>query len=168
MIKGIIFLSRYLASSSRILVWPTLFFALLLNSVLNENAVAALYWGIPDAKLPYIAKIRTQPSGHVMVIYNPDLCEEIGIACGFFIDHASAHSHLNHLILPPEAYPTTLEDQADCWAAKNGRSDEVFAAVQLFLSENRNPDINITGDPAQRAKNVRTCAAQAGHWVEDE
>lgn len=168
MIKGIIFLSKYSTSSGRILIWPMLFFVLLLSSLFSENVVAELYWGIPDSKLPYIARIRTHPGGNVMVLYNPDTCKEIGTACGFFIEHARAHAHLNHIILPPEAYSPMLEAQADCWVAKNGRPDEVYAVVQLLLDKDRNPDLNIIGDPAQRAEKIRACAEQAGNWDEDE
>ena len=142
-----------------------LIFSLLLSSLLSENVFSALYWGIPDTKLPYIAMIRAQARG-ATVIYNPDSCEDIGIACGFFIDHASAHAHLNHRLLPPEAYTTISEDQADCWVAKNMNPKEIYAAVQLLLDENRNPNINIIGDPVQRAEKIRACAEQAGNWVE--
>ncbi len=102
-----------------------------------------------------------------MVIYNPDSCREIGIACGFFIDHASAHAHLNYTLLPPDAYTTRSEDEADCWVAKNGKPEEVYAVVQLFLDDNRNPNLYITGDPALRAEKIRACAEVAGNWVEE-
>jgi len=143
-----------------------LLFSLLLSSLLSENVLAELYWGITDTKLPYIAMIRAQPGG-AMVIYNPDSCREIGIACGFFIDHASAHAHLNHTLLPPDAYTTRSEDEADCWVAKNGKPEEVYAVVQLFLDDNRNPNLYITGDPALRAEKIRDCAEVAGNWVEE-
>jgi len=144
-----------------------LFFSLLLSSLLSEQTLAyTLYWGIPDAKLPYIAMIRAQARG-AMVIYNPDTCEEIGTACGFFIDHASAHAHLNHVLLPPEAYTTISEDQADCWVAKNMDPKEIYAAVQLLLDDNLNPDLNIIGDPVMRAEKIRACAEMAGNWIED-
>jgi len=144
-----------------------LFFSILLSSLLSEQVLAqTLYWGITDTTLPYIAMIRAQGRG-AMVIYNPDTCEEIGTACGFFIDHASAHAHLNHQLLPPEAYLTLIEAQADCWVAKNGKPDEVFAVVQLLLDDNRNPDLNIIGDPALRAEKIRACAEVAGNWVEE-
>jgi len=142
-----------------------LFFSILLSSLLSEQA-QTLYWGITDTKLPYIAMIRAQSRG-AMVIYNPDTCEEIGTACGFFIDHASAHAHLNHVLLPPEAYSPISEAQADCWVAKNGKPDEVFAAVQLLLDDNRNPNLNIIGDPALRAEKIRACAEVAGNWIKD-
>ncbi len=140
-----------------------LFLCILSGSLFSESLLAAQYWGITDTKLPYIAMVRAQARGAV-VIYNPDTCEEIGTACGFFIDHASAHAHLNHVLLPPEAYTTISEDQADCWVAKNGKPDEVYAAVELLLDDNRNPNVNITGDPALRAEKIRACAEQAGNW----
>ncbi|MFB3091034.1 MAG: hypothetical protein ACE1ZG_06780 [Gammaproteobacteria bacterium] len=151
-----------------ILMRTILFPALLLSSLLCENVNAALYWGIPDTRLPYIAMVRRNPNETTIVIYNPDTCKEIGAACGFFIEHAGAHPHRNHILLPPEAYPLTLEDEADCWAAKNGRPHEVYAAVRLFLDENRNPNLNITGDSVQRAKKVRACAEEAGNWIENQ
>ena len=167
MIKGIIFLSKYSTSSVRILIWPMLFFVLLLSSLFSENTIA-LYWEITDTKLPYIARIRADPNWGAAVIYNPETCKEIGAACGFFKEHAHAHAHLNHILLPPEAYPPMLEAQADCWVAKNGRPHEVYAAVQLFLDDSRNPELNITGDPAQRAEKIRACAKQAGNWAEEK
>ncbi len=149
----------------RILMGTILLPSLLLSSLLSENVPAAQYWGIPDTQLPYIAKIRENPNGSTIVIYNPDTCKIIGTACGFFIEHAGAHAHRNHLLLPPEAYPITLEDEADCWAAKNGRPKEVYAAVQLLLDDNRDTNLNITGDPAQRAEKIRACAEKAGNWI---
>ena len=149
-----------------ILIWSMLFSSLLFSSLFSGSTLA-LYWGIPDKKLPYIARIRTQSTGF-MVLYNPDFCEEIGTACGFFIEHASAHAHLNHIILPPEAYSPMLEAQADCWVAKNGKPHEVYAAVHLLLDDSRNQDLNITGNPAQRAEKIRACAEQAGNWVEEK
>ncbi|MFB3090210.1 MAG: hypothetical protein ACE1ZG_02535 [Gammaproteobacteria bacterium] len=143
-----------------------LFPSLLLSGLISENVPAEQYWGIPDTRLPYIAMVRRNPNETTIVIYNPDTCKEIGAACGFFIEHAGAHAHRNHMLLPPEAYPATLEAEADCWAAKNGKSKEVYAAVQLFLDDNRNPNLNFTGDPAQRAENIRACAEKSGNWIE--
>ena len=151
-----------------ILMRTILFPVLLLSSLLCENVSAEQYWGIPDTRLPYIAMVRRNPNETTIVIYNPDTCKEIGAACGFFIEHAGAHAHRNHILLPPEAYPAMLEAEADCWAAKNGKSKEVYAAVQLFLDENRNPNLNLTGDPAQRAEKVRACAEEAGNWIENQ
>ena len=149
-----------------ILMRTILFPVLLLSSLLCENVLADQYWGISDTRLPYIARVRADPHWGYAVLYNPDTCKEIGAACGFFIEHAGAHPHRNHILLPPDAYPATLEAEADCWAAKNGKSKEVYAAVQLFLNENRNPNLNLTGDPAQRAENIRACAEKSGNWIE--
>ncbi len=143
-----------------------LFPGLLLSGLISENVPAEQYWGIPDTRLPYIAMVRRNPNETTIVVYNPDTCKEIGAACGFFIEHAGAHAHRNHILLPPEAYPSTLEAEADCWAAKNGRSEEVYAAVQLLLDHNLNPNLNTTGDPAQRAEKIRACAEKAGNWIE--
>ncbi len=149
----------------RILIGTILLPSLLLGSLLCENVLADQYWGISDTRLPYIARVRADPHWGYAVLYNPDTCKEIGAACGFFIEHAGAHPHRNHILLPPEAYPVTLEDEADCWAAKNGRPKEVYAAVQLLLDDNRDPNLNITGDPAQRAEKIRACAEKAGNWI---
>ena len=151
-----------------ILMRTILFPVLLLSGLISENVPAEQYWGIPDTRLPYIAMVRRNPNETTIVIYNPDTCKEIGAACGFFIEHAGAHAHRNHILLPPDAYPAMLEAEADCWAAKNGKSKEVYAAVQLFLDENRNPNLNLTGDPAQRAEKVRACAEEAGNWIENQ
>ena len=142
-----------------------LFPSLLLSGLISEN-VLALYWEISDTRLPYIARVRADPHWGAAVLYNPDTCKEIGAACGFFKEHAYAHAHRNHILLPPEAYPATLEDEADCWAAKNGNPKEVYAAVQLLLDDNLNPNLNITGDPAQRAEKIHACAEKAGNWIE--
>jgi len=142
-----------------------LFSGLLFSEI---TIAAASFWEIPDPHLPYIAMVRADPHWGSAVIYNPDICKEIGAACGFFREHASTHAHLNHLLLPPEAYPASLEAQADCWAAKYGKPNEVHAAVQLLLEDGSNPNWNIHGDPAERAKRIRTCAIQAGNWIGNE
>lgn len=160
------FTSKHCTCSNKFFNVTILLSYLALGSFISPHA-EAFVWEIPDSKLPYIAKIRADPRWGSAVIYNPVMCEEIGAACGFFRSHAFAHAHRNHLLLPPDAYPPTLEAEADCWAAKNGKANEVYAAVQLLLDENRNPDLNITGDPVQRAENIRTCALQAGNWSKE-
>ena len=122
---------------------------------------------IPDIYLKEIAMIRADPHWGAAVIYNPDTCKEIGEACGFFRLHAFAHNHLNHTLLAkPSSYPVSLETQADCWAAKYGKSNEVYAATQLLLDKNRNPAWIIHGDAQQRAKNIRICAIENENWLE--
>ena len=138
--------------------------ALLLGLLISQNVFARAFWEITDSNLKYVARVRADPYWGSVVIYNPVFCKEIGAACGFFRDHAFAHAFLNHLLLPPEAYPYTLEDQADCWTAKNGDPDETYAAVQFLLDENRDPKIKLTGDPLKRAAKIKACAIDAGKW----
>ncbi len=122
---------------------------------------------IADPSLPEIAMMRADPHWGTVVIYNPDICEEIGEACGFFRLHAFAHAHLNHTLLAsPQNYPTSIEAEADCWAAKYGKINEVSAVVKLFLDKDRNPSWKIHGDPIKRAEKIRACAMQTGKWSE--
>ncbi len=140
-----------------------------LLSISCSEATIAPYWEIPDPNLPYIAMVRADPYWTSAVIYNPDICQQIGDACGFFRLHAFAHDKLNHTLLAsPESYPASLESQADCWAARNGKPNEVHAAVQLFLEEDSSAKWKIHGDPVKRAETVSTCAIEAGNWIEDQ
>jgi hypothetical protein len=134
----------------------------------SNYAAISPRWEIPDPDLKEIAMIRADPHWGAAVIYNPETCKEIGEACGFFRLHAFAHRHLNHLLLAePAAYPASQENQADCWAAMYGKTNDVQAAVRLFLDEDRNPAWRIHGNPLERAKNIRTCAIQAGKWSDE-
>jgi len=140
---------------------------LLLISLIPYGA-AAQFWEIPDPDLPYIAMIRADPNWGSAVIYNPVYCEEIGKACGFFRTQAYAHAHLNHLFLPPKSYPASTELRADCWAAKNGKPEEVLAAAQLMLAYDDTKRWKIYGDPVQRSENIRNCARQSGNWIGED
>jgi len=121
--------------------------------------------GAPN--LDYIAKIRAGRAESRMVIYNSEICREIGDACGFFRSHAFAHAQLNHQPLPPDFYPDTMEHEADCWAARLGDMHEVVAAVQLLSDRERYQGLPITGDPPTRAERIKACAMEAGNWPED-
>lgn len=123
------------------------------------------FWDIPDPSFPEIAMVRADPHWGAVVVYNPDLCSEIGDACGFLKLHAFAHNHLNHTLLAsPQSYPASQEEQADCWAAQYGDPKDVYAAAQLFLNKNRNPDWKLYGDLEKRAETLRTCAMKKGNW----
>lgn len=122
------------------------------------------YNEIGDPNLPFIAKIRADRGGSSVVIYNSEICREIGDACGFFRSHAYAHLALNHQpFLPPDHYPTAMEDEADCWAAGNADPEEVTAAVELLRNDAAIRDLPITGNPARRADHIEQCASQAGN-----
>ncbi len=149
-----------------ILMKTILLSGLLLSISCSVSGVRA-FWEIPDPNLPYIAKVRVDPRWGYVVIYNPDICQQIGAACGFFRTHEFAHYWLKHpLPLSPASFPSSLEGEVDCWTAKYGKPNEIFAAYQLFLEDGSNPNWNTYGDPVQRAKRIRTCAIQAGNWIE--
>lgn len=149
--------------------FPALLVQAVLLSFLSACAssrVGEHFWEIPDPYLPYIAMIRTHPGTGTAVLYNPDLCYEIGAACQFFRVHAHAHLLLNHLILAtPEDYPASQEAAADCMAARNIEPEEVIAVVAFLLDKDRDPAIPLTGNPKQRAEHIQQCAMAAGNWV---
>lgn len=119
---------------------------------------------LSDPNHEEIASIRLIPWGSYTVVYNSISCEIIGDACAFFRGHAYAHYVLNHALLPPRFYPAISEKQADCYIAKYGKPNEIKAAVDLLLDENRDPSLKIHGDTIQRAKNITACAKLAGNW----
>ena len=139
-----------------------LFSGFLLSISCSEVTIAPT-GEIPDPTHPEIATMRADPHWGTAVIYNPDICKEIGDACGFFRLHAFAHAVLNHTLLAsPASYPVSIESQADCWAAKYGKPHEIHAAVQLFLQEDSSSKWKIYGNLIQRAQTVRRCAKHAG------
>lgn len=119
---------------------------------------------IADPNHEEIASIRKHTNDTYVVIYNPDTCKAIGDACMFFRSHAYAHYRLDHALMRPKYYPALSEKQADCYVAKYGNPNEVKAAVELLLDENRDTRLKIHGDPSIRAKNITECARQAGNW----
>ncbi|GJM05574.1 MAG: hypothetical protein DHS20C09_15700 [marine bacterium B5-7] len=125
------------------------------------------YKELSDPNHEEIASVRHLPWNSYTVVYNPITCELIGDACAFFRAHAYAHYVLNHALLPPEFYPAISEKQADCYVAKHGKQNEIKAAVDLMLDNNRGPNLKIQGDPLIRAQNIIDCAKQAGNWSDN-
>lgn len=123
------------------------------------------YSEIGTPNLDRIAVIRTDRANSSVVIYNSEICREIGDACGFFRSHAYAHVPLNHRPFLPN-YPDAMENDADCWAAQHADQREVVAAVRLLSDEERIRDLPITGDPADRARRIKDCAVEAANWPE--
>lgn len=129
------------------------------------NYTASPFYEIGDPNLKYIATARVGRGNSVAVLYNSTICEDIGDACGFFKNHANAHDMLNHQIFTnPKYYTQTIENEADCWAAKYGRTNETLAAVKLLEDVERRADLPITGDPDERAKLIKACAQENGRW----
>lgn len=136
----------------------------LLLATIMSVPVYAVRFEINDPALPYIAKARRQFKDSVAVILNPVLCQKVGNACNFFIQHEYAHAFYNDIILPPESYPASLERRADCYAVQNITADEVTAAYKLFTDKEQLKDLPITGDPEQRAAIIKQCAMKQGNW----
>ncbi|WP_095128634.1 ImmA/IrrE family metallo-endopeptidase [Pseudomonas sp. Irchel s3h14] len=138
--------------------------AILLLSVLFGSSAIAVP-EIPDPSLNDIAMVKPDPFYGAVIIYNPSICQQIGPACGFFRAHEIGHVFSGHHLLPPYAYNSQVEFQADCWAASNGIPYEIFAAYQLFLSGGSSANWNIYGNPQQRAARLKYCAQMAGRWI---
>jgi hypothetical protein len=139
----------------------------LLLTVACSNTVIAPFWEIPDPSLPEIAMVRTNPKG-ATVVYNPITCAEIGDACGFFKLHAYSHKILRHgLLAKPSDYPPSYERSADCYAAQYGKPKDIYAAYELFMDKDRNPELRIHGNPEERAETLRECAKQNNRWIGD-
>ena len=134
-----------------------------------SSAIIEPFWEIQDPSLPFIAMVRADPQSGSVVIYNPNYCEQIGDACGFFRAHEYAHVRLNHPLVAPVSYPASMEKQADCFAAKFGKPNEIYAAVQFLRKVDTTAlEWRIYGDPAQRAETIRRCAIEAGRWIGNE
>ncbi len=147
-----------------ILIRLLLFFAMLITLSACTTNYTRPYKELSDPKHEEIASIRSLPWNSYTVVYNSETCKLIGDACGFFRGHAYAHYMLNHALLPPEFYPAISESQADCYVATFGAPNEIQAVVKLLMDENRDPNLKIHGDPAQRANNITACAKLAGNW----
>ncbi|WP_227551258.1 hypothetical protein [Kangiella sp. HZ709] len=120
---------------------------------------------VPDASLNDIAIVRAHPHHGAVIIYNPNVCRQIGLACGFFRAHEYAHIYLKHIYRHPAHYPAAREASADCWAATHGRPNEILAAYNLFRAGGSSPNWRVYGDPQTRAYRVRSCAINANKWI---
>ena len=129
------------------------------------NNVVSPFWELPDERLDEIAIIFEGRDNAFAVAYNPKTCERIGEACGFFRLQAYAHSVLNHPIYnKPRFYTESLVNEADCWAAQNGRPNEITAAVAFLSDTSLHEGIKINGDPVLRAKTIKHCAIEKNRY----
>ena len=120
---------------------------------------------IADSNLNDIAMVKPDPQYGAVIIYNPNICVQIGAACGFFRAHEYGHVVLGHQFMHPGAYPAQREAQADEWAAENGRPQEILAAYYLFLNGGSSLDWQVYGHPLQRAARLRQYAINYGTWI---
>lgn len=141
-----------------------LFVVFVLASQLIACAPATRHiWEIPDRNLNYISLYRAHPEFGTSVVYNPEHCEKIGKACEFFLSQTYAHNVYYDTPLPPNVYPKMLEDRADCWAARYVKPESVLAAYHLLTQGSG--DVPITGDPVDRAENIKNCAIKYNNWL---
>ena len=120
---------------------------------------------IPDPNLPDIAMVLPHPEYGAVIVYNPIACQQYGLACGFVRAHEYGHVVLGHQFMHPSAFPAAREASADCWAAQNGRPNEILAAYQIFRAGMSSPNWPVYGNPIQRAERIRRCAIRAGRWI---
>ena len=139
------------------------FITLLLSALTSASAIAVPE--IPDPSLNDIAMVKSDPIYGAVIIYNPIFCNQMGAACGFFRAHEIGHVVLGHHLLPPYAYNSQVESQADCWASMNGIPNEILAAYIRFVNGATSPNWTIYGNPQQRAARVKYCAQIAGRWI---
>jgi len=116
------------------------------------NDIAAVF---PDARTPTGA----------VIIYNPNICNQIGAACGFFRVHEHCHVSLGHQFLGPRIHPVARERDADRCAAANAGSANVVAAYLLFRAGGSSSNWHTYGTPLQRARRLCLFAKQANNWA---
>ena len=124
---------------------------LLLVMSLNVHAVPE----IPDPNLNDIA-IATHMNGQVVIIYNPNYCNQLGpFVCNFFRAHEYGHVNLEHVLMG--THPVQAEYEADCWAARNAPPQQVQAAYYHFMNQGFMGDWS-HGTGIQRGQRVAACA----------
>ncbi len=142
-----------------ILILLVLFSATALNAQTATPEVANP--GFPDiaAVFPH----GQSPTGAV-IVYNPALCQQIGIACLFFKVHEHGHVYLGHQF-QPGIHPVVRERDADHFAAIHASPQAILAAWQLFMSGGSSSNWHTYGSPPQRARRLCLFAWQAGRWI---
>lgn len=120
---------------------------------------------IPNPNLNDIAMVQYHHQHGAVIIYNPIICQQIGLACGFFRAHEYGHVSMGHQLMHPGVYPAQREAQADAWAAANATPQEVLAAYHLFLNGGSSSNWTVYGNPQQRAQRLRSFAIQANNWI---
>lgn len=139
---------------------PLLFIFLTSNTVYSQTRVPQ----IADPKLNDIAIVQDDPEHGAVIYFNPMICQHIGAACHFFIQHEYGHIQFEHQRMEGN-YPADREQQADCWAASTANPYAIHAAYQLFLSGRSSANWEVYGSPQERAARVRECAIEADNWI---
>ena len=127
---------------------------LLIMSGILCGASAAQVPEIADPSLPDIAMVRRNPDGSPFIVFNPILCQQIGPQlCGFYRNHEYCHIRLGHGLRAQ--WPSEMELQADCCAARTSAMGEAAAAYQWFMNGGGSSPTHGWG--WQRAQRIVAC-----------
>ena len=108
---------------------------------------------LPEPGLPDIAMV-TVLNGQVVIIYNPVLCERMGLlTCRFFRAHEYGHVVHGHVLRA--VWPQWAEFEADCFAARYAALAEFEAAYSFFQNGNGGTPVHGTGP--ERAARIYEC-----------
>ncbi|MDQ0317797.1 hypothetical protein [Amorphus orientalis] len=121
---------------------------------------------IPNASLNDIAMVQQHPGSPTgaVIVYNPHLCNQIGLACVFFKFHEHGHVALGHPFTMG-VHPAALERDADRFAATHAPPPAIFTAWQLFMNGGSSANFVVYGTPYQRAHRLCVFSQQAGTWI---
>lgn len=121
---------------------------------------------IPNPQFGDIAAVFSNPQSPTgaVIVYNPIICSQIGLACAFFQVHEHCHVGLGHQF-QPGIHPTFRERDADQCAASRANPQAVLVAWQLFMNGGSSSDWHTYGTPSQRARRLCLFAQQAGNWI---
>lgn len=109
---------------------------------------------IADPNFPDIAAVRLAPDGSPFIIYNPQICANMGpLLCGFYRVHEYCHISLGHGIVPK--WPQQMEKEADCCAAQRASTGEVISAYNWFMAGGGSTPQH--GSGLERAQRLATC-----------
>lgn len=120
---------------------------------------------VPTPGLSDIAMVVANPNSPTgaVILFNPALCQQIGLACRFFAVHEHCHVMLGHH-LQPRGNKMIAERDADNCAARSAPEQAVLAAWSLFMSGASSADWHTYGPPQDRARRLCLFAAQFGNW----
>lgn len=120
---------------------------------------------IPHMHLNDIAVVvpnGNSPTGAV-IFYNPQICQQIGLACHFFRAHEHCHVLLGHQF-QAGIHPMIRERDADYCAARYAGSQAVRTAWYLFMNGGSSSDWHTYGTPQERGRRLCAFAMQVGNW----
>jgi ABC-type lipoprotein export system ATPase subunit len=76
--------------------------------------------------------VKADPYYGTFIIHSSLIFQQLGPECGFFRAHEIGHVVSRHHLLPPYAYNSQVELQADYGSHRTAFLMKFFAAYQLF------------------------------------